>query len=113
MNTYNKQPKRIEKYARWALRDNGPGIWEIPTPVDCVVDKKDPGYIVSLLCIFSADHMTHFTQPPINVFGSKFIITLFGSYVKWCKGSCHDYGPLKGALGMSAAGVSHFLSAAR
>ena len=112
MDTYNKQPKRIEKYAQWALRDNGPGVWEIPTPVDCVVDKKDPGYIVSLL-LFSADQMTHFTQPPKNVFGSKFIITLFGSYVKWCKGSCHDYGPLKGALAMSAAGVSHFLSAAR
>jgi hypothetical protein len=51
-------------------------------------------------------HLTLPPQPPENLFHSEFVIAIFGRYVKWCKGSCHDYGHLVGALAMTAAGVS-------
>jgi hypothetical protein len=36
----------ISDYAQWAARSNGPGIWEIPTPIDCLYPVNSPRYIV-------------------------------------------------------------------
>jgi hypothetical protein len=48
---YKNHPGLIARYAQWAVRKDGPAIFETPTPIDCVVDKKSPGYIVSLRVI--------------------------------------------------------------
>jgi hypothetical protein len=36
----------VAEYALWATRPNGPGIWEIPTPINCTVKETSPHYIV-------------------------------------------------------------------
>lgn len=33
------------------------------------------------------------------------MVDLVSPFIKWCEGSCHDYGRLKGAYAMAAAGV--------
>jgi hypothetical protein len=47
-NTTNFADNRawVAEYALWATRPNGPGIWEIPTPIDCLYPEKSSGYIV-------------------------------------------------------------------
>ena len=45
-------------------------------------------------------------QNPEDLFKSEFVIELVSPYVKWCEGSCHDYGHLKGAFAMAAAAVN-------
>jgi hypothetical protein len=49
-------------------------------------------------------------QNPEDLFESGFVIELVSPYIKWCEGSCHDYGHLKGAFAMAAAAVSWFIS---
>ena len=51
---YAGNRKAITKYAEWATRSNGPGIWGKPTPINCVVDDSSPEYIVSHLLFTSA-----------------------------------------------------------
>jgi hypothetical protein len=49
---YANRPKDIARYARWAIRGDGPGLFGIPTPIGCIVDKDHDDYIVSiLLCL--------------------------------------------------------------
>jgi hypothetical protein len=48
---YKGRPKEIKKYALWAMRENGPGLWEVPTPIDSTV-ASDANYTVSLLHTF-------------------------------------------------------------
>ena len=45
---YKDNPKAIAKYARWAIKADGPAIWETPTPINCTVPPTHPDYIVSL-----------------------------------------------------------------
>ncbi|KAH9959509.1 hypothetical protein BGW80DRAFT_1256435 [Lactifluus volemus] len=78
----------IAKYASWATRHNGPGIWKVPTPVDCTYPEDSIYYI-----------------KPREIFQSPFVISVLTSFIKWCKGSCFDFGYPKGALGMAAGGV--------
>jgi len=42
---------------------------------------------------------------PEGIFESTYIIQLLSQYLKWCIGSCHDYGRPIGALSMAAAGI--------
>lgn len=44
-------PEAIAKYATWAARKNGPGIFAVPTPIDCIVNKTSPDYIVSFIVV--------------------------------------------------------------
>jgi hypothetical protein len=46
---YANKPKAIAKYARWAVRGDGPGLFSEPTPIECVVPKGTNGYIVCFL----------------------------------------------------------------
>lgn len=43
---YVDQPKKIAKYATWAITDDGPGWYESPTPRGLI--SGVPGYTVSL-----------------------------------------------------------------
>jgi hypothetical protein len=56
---YKNQPKLIARYAQWAMQRNGPAIFETPTPIDCVVPRGSPGYIVSLRCNLSWFNRAH------------------------------------------------------
>lgn len=44
---YIGNPKQIAKYAKYALRDDGPNIWGTPAPQG--LRRGEPGYTVSPL----------------------------------------------------------------
>jgi hypothetical protein len=46
-NPYAGKPKAIAKYAKWAIRGNGPALFRKPTPIECVAAKGERGYVVS------------------------------------------------------------------
>ncbi|KAF8487899.1 hypothetical protein F5888DRAFT_1639644 [Russula emetica] len=87
-DAYANKPKATVKYAKWAIRGNGPALFGKPTPVECMIPKGTNGYV-----------------EPDGIFESTFIIQLLSQYLKWCTGSCHDYGHPIGALSMAAAGI--------
>ncbi|KAF8493028.1 hypothetical protein F5888DRAFT_1806464 [Russula emetica] len=87
-DAYANKPKATAKYAKWAIRGNGPALFGKPTPVECMIPKGTNGYV-----------------EPDGIFESTFIIQLLSQYLKWCTGSCHDYGHPIGALSMAAAGI--------
>ncbi|KAH9962102.1 hypothetical protein BJV74DRAFT_722511, partial [Russula compacta] len=35
---YVNKPKAIAKYAKWAIRQDGPMVWQTPTPEHCTVE---------------------------------------------------------------------------
>jgi pseudouridine-5'-phosphate glycosidase len=43
---YVDNPEAIANYAQWALRLDGPMIWQTPTPMECTVNSSSPDYIV-------------------------------------------------------------------
>jgi len=43
---YANNPNAIARYAKWAVRGNGPALYGKPTPRDCVIKKGTDGYIV-------------------------------------------------------------------
>jgi hypothetical protein len=53
-DTYAGEKNAIAKYAKWATRSNGPGIWGLPTPMDCVIDESSPEYIVLYPVLFAS-----------------------------------------------------------
>lgn len=48
---YAGNRKAIAKYAQWATRDNGPGIFGDPAPIDCIIMKGKPGYMVGFFSV--------------------------------------------------------------
>jgi hypothetical protein len=48
-DSYTNNPKAIAKYAKWAVRGNGPALFSGPTPVECIVSQGTQGYIVRFL----------------------------------------------------------------
>ena len=45
---FQNDPTKIAKYAMWALRTDGPAVWEIPTPIDCLFPNMLSCYIVHI-----------------------------------------------------------------
>ncbi|KAH9979672.1 hypothetical protein BJV74DRAFT_780142, partial [Russula compacta] len=86
---YASNQKAITKYMQWATRDNGPGIFGNPAPIDSDAKWGHPEYIVR----------QRYLQ-------SKFIIDLVLPFLKWCENSSKNYGRPVGALAMAAAGMS-------
>ena len=43
------KPEAIARYAKWALKSDGPMVWQTPTPIECTVKSNDPQYIVRVL----------------------------------------------------------------
>jgi hypothetical protein len=102
---YANKPKAIANYALWATRGDGPALFSEPTPIRCV--KGFDGYIVGFL--YFGESLASFNtdfQAPKGIFESKFIVQLLSQYLKWCNGSCNDYGRPIGALAMAATAVS-------
>ncbi|KAF8167104.1 hypothetical protein B0H34DRAFT_791875 [Crassisporium funariophilum] len=60
---------QIKEYARWALRPDGPGFYETPTPMKCRVPRNNPDYI-----------------PPAGIFQSKFILPTLVKYLHYSQG---------------------------
>ncbi|KIM80299.1 hypothetical protein PILCRDRAFT_49899, partial [Piloderma croceum F 1598] len=87
---YANKPKVIAKYAKWATRKDGPGVWRVPTPIDCVVPSESPDYIA-----------------PKDLFESQFVIELLAPFLKWCKGS---HVKPNGAVAMAATGIERAFS---
>ncbi|KAJ7102681.1 hypothetical protein C8R43DRAFT_1141157 [Mycena crocata] len=79
-------PKKIAPYARFALRHDGPSIWEVPAPMG--VKKGDHNYLA-----------------PDGIFTSTFIINLFALWVKSISGSVYEAGYQRGALAMVLTGL--------
>jgi hypothetical protein len=46
---YTSKPKATVKYAKWAVRGNGPALFGKLTPIECTVPKGTDGYIVRFL----------------------------------------------------------------
>ncbi|KAH9979671.1 hypothetical protein BJV74DRAFT_888022 [Russula compacta] len=86
---YASNQKAITKYMQWATRDNGPGIFGNPAPIDSDAKWGHPEYIKGK-----------------DIFKSKFIIDLVLPFFKWCENSSKNYGRPVGALAMAAAGMS-------
>jgi hypothetical protein len=42
---------KIREYVLWALRPGGPAYYAKPTPKECKVSRKEPGYIVRIFCL--------------------------------------------------------------
>ncbi|KAH9988441.1 hypothetical protein BJV74DRAFT_885329 [Russula compacta] len=54
-------------------------------------------------CTVPIDHPDY--VKPEDLFESRFVVDLVSPFIKWCEGSCHDYGRLEGAYAMAAAGI--------
>jgi hypothetical protein len=48
-DAYANKPKATAKYAKWAIRGNGPALFGKPTPVECMIPKGTNGYVVRFL----------------------------------------------------------------
>ncbi|KDQ63883.1 hypothetical protein JAAARDRAFT_187284 [Jaapia argillacea MUCL 33604] len=91
---YAHDASEIAKYAQWASRPNGPGIFKDPTPIDCKVSPQDPKYV-----------------RPQGIFESDFVIALLSTFLKSTKGSKEDFGYPKGAIAMAAAAIERAFQA--
>ncbi|KAH9984631.1 hypothetical protein BJV74DRAFT_776087 [Russula compacta] len=89
---YAGRRSAIAEYANWATHSDGPGVFGSPTPIDCTVPIDHPDYV-----------------KPEDLFESRFVVDLVSPFIKWCEGSCHDYGRLEGAYAMAAAGVCVYI----
>ncbi|KAF8200519.1 hypothetical protein K438DRAFT_1819271 [Mycena galopus ATCC 62051] len=78
--------KKIARYARWALRDDGVGIWGTPAPQG--VKQSEPGY-----------------TKPEDVFTSDHVIATYAPFVKAATGTVHDYGNTGAALALALTGL--------
>ena len=47
-NEFIDKPSRIAQYAKWAVRNNGPALWRVPTPENCRHGPESDQYIVRL-----------------------------------------------------------------
>ncbi|KAJ6609899.1 hypothetical protein B0H10DRAFT_1812773, partial [Mycena sp. CBHHK59/15] len=83
---YVGKPEKIAKYAKRALRDDGPGLWEVAAPSG--VERGDPRYRV-----------------PEGIFLSDHVTNVFAPFAKSAAGTMHTWGPLRGGLAMTAAGL--------
>jgi hypothetical protein len=55
-------PKKIAKYAKYALRDDGPSVWGIPAPAG--VKRGEAGYTVSSSCVSTSLFIYLFFRRP-------------------------------------------------
>lgn len=104
---YANNPATIAKYARWAIRGDGPALYSNPTPEDCILGSDQPGYIVSShhMCIRPLV-LIHHSQPPDGPFESDFVNKIMTSFVGTLKGSSKtDEGFLHGALALTSIAV--------
>jgi hypothetical protein len=106
---FTGKPRKVAKYAKWAIRTDGPMVWQTPTPADCTVNSVSPGYIVCPLFYDLQPLSNELIQKPENIFESTFMVALLTPFVKSFQGSCHNYGYPKGALALGAAAVRFLL----
>ncbi|KAI0000683.1 hypothetical protein BJV74DRAFT_748348, partial [Russula compacta] len=85
---YAGNRKAISKYVHWATRDNGPGIFRKPAPMNRTEKKGEAGYMKGE-----------------DIFESRFIIDVVSPFLKWCKNSSKNFGRPTGALALAAAAV--------
>jgi hypothetical protein len=45
-NEFKDRPDRVKSYTKWALRQNGPAYFEVPTPKECKALLGHVDYIV-------------------------------------------------------------------
>ncbi|KIJ62153.1 hypothetical protein HYDPIDRAFT_30702 [Hydnomerulius pinastri MD-312] len=81
-------PVAIADYARYAMRDNGPVMWRVPTPKDCTGKAGEPGYV-----------------SPQDPFETDLIIKVFSKFLAMTKGSCGDFGHCVGAISMTVTAI--------
>ncbi|KAJ6475940.1 hypothetical protein C8R47DRAFT_1141820 [Mycena vitilis] len=79
-------PKKIAKYAKWALRDDGPGIWGTPSPQG--LKRGDTGY----------------TEPD-GIFISVHIIKVLAPFIKSTAETVYNYGYPSAAVALTCAGL--------
>ncbi|KAK6988607.1 hypothetical protein R3P38DRAFT_3228568 [Favolaschia claudopus] len=79
---YVGKSRQIAKFAKDALRDDGPGIWGVPAPSG--LKKTDQGYV-----------------PPDEVFASPYVIAVFAPFIKSAAGSAYNYGYAGAALALT------------
>ncbi|KIM38196.1 hypothetical protein M413DRAFT_30329 [Hebeloma cylindrosporum] len=91
MPEYAGHPRRIARYANWAVQPNGPALWATPSP-DGLTQGME-GY-----------------ERPHGLFESKFVIDTAAPLLRLMKGSAGDYGKPKGGLALAAAGVERAFS---
>ncbi|KAJ7080031.1 hypothetical protein B0H15DRAFT_804274 [Mycena belliarum] len=80
------KPKKVARYAKYALRDDGPSIWGIPAPAG--IKKGEPGY-----------------TNPDDIFTSEHVVNVYAPYLKAAAGTVYNYGYARGALAMTLTGL--------
>lgn len=89
---YHRNPTAIGRYVRWATRQDGPALWEGPSPPQYT--EEDPGY-----------------KPPRGLFQSKFIIDVATPLLQYLNTSQGNFGRPKALFALTAAAVERaFLS---
>ncbi|EDR13186.1 uncharacterized protein LACBIDRAFT_322667 [Laccaria bicolor S238N-H82] len=83
---YDRNPTAIGQYVKWATREDGPALWEGPSPPQYTED--DPGY-----------------KPPHGLFQSKFIIDVATPLVQYLNTSLGTFGCPKALFALMAAAV--------
>ncbi|KAJ7446242.1 hypothetical protein B0H11DRAFT_2421105 [Mycena galericulata] len=78
--------KMIARYAKYALRDDGPCIWGTPAPAG--VKRGEPGYTT-----------------PEDVFTSDHVVNVFAPFIKATAGTVYNYGYFRGGLAMTLTGL--------
>lgn len=103
---YYLKPAEISKYARWAVRQNGPAIFAFPTPEDCTVSTNHPNYVV---CFYFKLHTTttDATQAAQGIFESNFVLDVMSAFRDSIENAVGDRERPTGALALTGAAVSH------
>ncbi|EDR12027.1 uncharacterized protein LACBIDRAFT_314143 [Laccaria bicolor S238N-H82] len=83
---YDRNPTAIGRYIRWATREDGPALWEVPSFLQYTED--DPGYM-----------------PPRGLFQSQFIIDVATPFLQYLNASLGNFGRPKALFALTAAAV--------
>jgi len=83
---YKKSATNITAYCQWAFKTDGPTYYETPTPMDCVVKRGHPHYVVCisiklLKCIYLM------FQKPRGLLRSEIIISVASHFMRHTSGS--------------------------
>lgn len=82
------KPESIKEYSLWAVRYDGPGFYQGPTPRQCTYPRDHDHYIVSFcFLVRRAIILTLGIQKPTGAFQSHFIISVAKKFLRYVEKS--------------------------
>ncbi|RDB20421.1 hypothetical protein Hypma_012520 [Hypsizygus marmoreus] len=102
---FSNNPEEIARYAKWAARKDGPGIWRLPSPQH-IIDPKHPDYTVHHQpCLISPILTPVCFQLPVYIFESRFMVETIEPLLKSAKNSVGNFGNPQGCVALAATAV--------